>query len=69
MFARNPALVEATLLSAVNVGGAASAVGAMTGALLGAFNGWSAFPAEWREGLEDVERLEAEATALVDALG
>jgi ADP-ribosyl-[dinitrogen reductase] hydrolase len=69
MFARNPALVEATLLSAVNVGGAASAVGAMTGALLGAFNGWSAFPQEWREGLEDVARLEAEAAALLDALG
>lgn len=69
MFARNPALVEATLLSAVNVGGAASAVGAMTGALLGAFNGWSAFPAAWREGLEGVTRLEAEATALIDALG
>jgi ADP-ribosylglycohydrolase len=69
MFARNAALVEATLLSAVNVGGAASAVGAMTGALLGAFNGWRAFPAEWREGLEDVARLEAEAAALMDALG
>jgi ADP-ribosylglycohydrolase len=68
MFARNPALVEATLLSAVNVGGAASAVGAMVGALLGAFNGWRAFPAEWREGLEDVERLEVEAAALVHAL-
>jgi ADP-ribosyl-[dinitrogen reductase] hydrolase len=68
MFARNPALVEATLLSAVNVGGAASAVGAMTGALLGACNGWGAFPAEWRERLEDAARLEAEAEALVDAL-
>lgn len=69
MFARNPALVEATLLSAVNVGGATSAVGALTGALLGAFNGWHVFPAAWREGLEDVARLKAEATALLDALG
>ncbi len=69
MFARNPTLIEATLLSAVNVGGAASTVGAMTGALLGAFNGWSAFPAAWREGLEDVARLESEATALAHALG
>jgi ADP-ribosylglycohydrolase len=69
MAAREPTLVEATLLSAVNVGGAAAAVGAMTGALLGAFNGWSAFPAEWRFGLEDAGRLLAEADALADALG
>ena len=69
MAARGPDRVEATLLSAVNVGGAASAVGAMTGALLGAFNGWSAFPAAWREGLEDAERLEIEAHRLADALG
>ncbi len=69
MAARGPALAEATLLSAVNVGGAASAVGAMTGALLGAFNGWSAFPAEWRGGGEDADRLLAEADALAEALG
>jgi ADP-ribosylglycohydrolase len=53
MFAREPALVEATLLSAVNVGGAAAAVGSIAGALLGAFNGWSAFPDAWRVGLRD----------------
>ncbi|HLA63360.1 MAG TPA: ADP-ribosylglycohydrolase family protein [Rhodothermales bacterium] len=69
MAAREPALAEATLLSAVNVGGAASAVGAMAGALMGAFNGWSAFPAEWRDGLEDVAVLLAEADALAAALG
>ncbi|HYE96279.1 MAG TPA: ADP-ribosylglycohydrolase family protein [Rubricoccaceae bacterium] len=68
MFARNPTLVEATLLSAINVGGAASAVGAMTGALLGALNGWRAFPAAWREGLEGAPQLEAEARALYEAL-
>src|SRR5690606_22668914 len=68
MFARNPTLVEATLLSAVNVGGAASAVGAMAGALLGANNGWGAFPPAWREGLEDVARLEAEAAVLLERL-
>jgi ADP-ribosylglycohydrolase len=68
MFARNPALVDATLLSAINVGGAASAVGAMTGALLGARNGWSAFPPAWRDGLEEAERLAAEAAALLEAL-
>ncbi|NNF58026.1 MAG: hypothetical protein HKN04_07265 [Rhodothermaceae bacterium] len=69
MFARNPGLVEATMLAAINVGGEASAIGAVTGALLGAYNGWSAFPAAWREELEDVGRLRAEALRLVEALG
>ncbi|MDX1419880.1 MAG: ADP-ribosylglycohydrolase family protein [Rubricoccaceae bacterium] len=68
MFVRNPLLVEATLLSAVNVGGASSAVGALVGALLGARNGWTAFPGAWREGLDEAPRLEAEAGAFVDAL-
>ena len=65
MFTRGPALVDATLLSAVNVGGAAAAVGSMVGALLGAVNGWSAFPAVWRAGLEDAELI----ARTVDALG
>lgn len=68
MFARNPGLLEATLLSAINVGGDADTVGAMTGALLGALHGWSAFPQEWRDGLEQVETLEAEAAAFADAV-
>lgn len=61
MFARNPALIEATLLSTINVGGDADTTGSMTGALLGALHGWSAYPSEWRAGLEDAERLEEEA--------
>jgi len=65
MFARAPALVEATLLSAINVGGAASAVGAMAGALLGAFNGAGAFPAEWSEAVEAGEELASVAGDLV----
>ncbi|ARA93378.1 hypothetical protein AWN76_009570 [Rhodothermaceae bacterium RA] len=69
MFARNPSLIEATLLSAINVGGDADTVGAMVGAALGALHGWQAFPAAWRDGLEDVARLEAEAEALAHALG
>jgi ADP-ribosyl-[dinitrogen reductase] hydrolase len=52
MFARNPLLVEGTLLSAVNVGGDAPTVGACTGALLGALNGAAAFPATWTAGVE-----------------
>lgn len=51
MFTRNPLLVEGTLLSAVNVGGAAATVGALVGSLLGALHGAEAFPAEWRAGL------------------
>jgi ADP-ribosylglycohydrolase len=68
MFARNPALQEATLLSAINVGGDADTVGAMVGALLGGLNGWQGFPDDWRERLEDADRLEAEADAFVQVL-
>jgi ADP-ribosyl-[dinitrogen reductase] hydrolase len=58
MFAREPMLIEATLLSAVNVGGDAASVGALTGGLLGALHGWRAFPSDWRDGLEAREELE-----------
>ena len=68
MFARDPELIEATLLSTINVGGDADTTGAMTGALLGALHGWSAFPDTWREGLEDVHRLEQEAEAFAKTL-
>ncbi len=51
MFARGPHLIEATLLSAVNVGGAAPAVGALVGGLLGALHGPAVFPAGWVAGL------------------
>lgn len=64
MFARNPHLTEATLLSAINVGGDADTVGAMLGALLGGLNGCSAFPDEWHEGLEDAPGLKARADVL-----
>ncbi len=68
MFARGPKLAEASLLSAINVGGDANSVGAMLGALLGAKNGWRAFPATWRTGLEDVEELASQAQALMARL-
>ena len=69
MVARGPDLVEATLLSAVNVGGDAAAVGAMVGAMLGAIHGASAFPEAWLAGLEDGAAIRAEADALAEALG
>ena len=68
MFARTPHLVEAALLSTVNVGGDADTTGALCGALLGALHGWSAFPEAWREGLEAAARLTEEADALAERL-
>ncbi|WP_420454232.1 ADP-ribosylglycohydrolase family protein [Rubrivirga sp.] len=69
MVARSPALVESTLLAAVNVGGDASAVGACVGAMLGALHGLGAFPDAWLDALDDADAIRAEAGALVDALG
>ncbi len=69
MMARGPRLVEATLLSGLNVGGDADTTGAMMGALLGALNGWSAFPDEWRDGLEASDELLAQADELAAAVG
>ena len=69
MVAHGPDLVEATLLSAINVGGDTAAVGAMVGAMLGALHGASAFPAAWLDGLEDGAAIRAEADALAAALG
>ncbi len=69
MFARRPELLEPTLLSTINVGGDADTTGAMTGALLGALHGWAAFPEAWRDGLESVRNLEAQADAYAHALG
>jgi ADP-ribosyl-[dinitrogen reductase] hydrolase len=68
MFARHPELLEATLLSTINVGGDADTTGAMAGALLGAVHGWSAFPDAWRLGLEAVESLTKQADLLFDRL-
>jgi len=68
MVARRPQLLENTLLSGINVGGDADTTGAMMGAMLGALHGWTAFPDEWHDGLEDAERLEGEAQAFVEAV-
>ena len=68
MFARTPHLIEAALLSTVNVGGDADTTGAMGGALLGALHGWDAFPDEWKDGLEDAPRLTGQADAFFERL-
>lgn len=57
MFARAPGLVEATLLSAINAGGAAATTGFALGALLGALHGADAFPLDWTDGLAVRGRL------------
>lgn len=64
MFVRNPSLPEATLLASINVGGDAPTTGALVGALLGAWNGWSAFPEDWRSGIQPLEELYATAINL-----
>ena len=69
MVARSPALVESTLLAAVNVGGDASAVGSCVGAMLGALHGAGAFPKDWLDQLEDADAIRSEAEELAAALG
>lgn len=44
---------EEALLTAVNVGGDTDTIGAMTGALAGAYYGLDAIPARWLQGIED----------------
>ena len=68
MAARGPALAEASLLAAINVGGDANTVGAIVGALLGAMNGASAFPDEWRDGVEAGDEIAALADRLAASL-
>ncbi len=69
MVARSPALVESTMLSAVNVGGDTSAIGSCVGALLGALHGLEAFPTGWVDALEDAGAIRGEANAMITALG
>ena len=52
MFARDPFLVDAGMLSAVNVGGDAPTVGPCLGALFGALHGLGPFPKSWVVSLE-----------------
>jgi len=68
MVARRPKLLENTILSGINVGGDADTTGAMMGALLGTLHGWSAVPDEWKNGLEDTDRLVQEAKRFAASL-
>lgn len=61
MAARQPGLVEATMLSAINVGGDAPTVGACLGTLLGALHGADCFPPRWRTEVADAGSIAAAA--------
>lgn len=58
-FLRSPDNLEETLLCAVNAGGDTDSLGAIAGAVSGAFNGLEAIPARLREKLEGREYLES----------
>ncbi|MGQ9680955.1 MAG: ADP-ribosylglycohydrolase family protein [Anaerolineae bacterium] len=56
---------EEAVVEAVNLGGAAAHLGALTGALAGARWGEDAIPARWLEGLHNREGIAARAAALL----
>jgi ADP-ribosyl-[dinitrogen reductase] hydrolase len=58
---------EAAVIEAVNLGGDADTIGAVTGQLAGALYGAAAIPARWRERLSEAPRLAALAARLHDA--
>lgn len=70
-FAREPHAFAAAVASAAALGGNATAVASMTGAISGAYHGGAAIPREWLEGDGDVEtmrgRLDAAAANLAAA--
>jgi ADP-ribosyl-[dinitrogen reductase] hydrolase len=56
---------ENALIVAVNHGGDAAVVGAVTGALAGAFYGCTAIPSQWRELLHQCDQLQSLADRLL----
>lgn len=63
-FLHSPYDLEATVLAAVNGGGDADSIGAMAGAVSGAFNGVGNIPARWMDNVEGCEYLESLAARL-----
>ena len=62
-FLSRPESFEEALVFAVNLGGECDAIGAMTGAVAGAYHGAGAIPARWLETLERGRQAELEALA------
>jgi ADP-ribosyl-[dinitrogen reductase] hydrolase len=60
---------EHAVVRAVNLGDDADTVGAVTGALAGAFYGYSAIPARWRRELKDEAMIRGKALALAGLSG
>ena len=63
-FLLSPYDFEKTVVAAVNAGGDADSLGAMAGAVSGAFNGASGIPERWKAGVEGKEYIEILATRL-----
>jgi|BarGraNGADG00312_2_1021985.scaffolds.fasta_scaffold00538_2 ADP-ribosyl-[dinitrogen reductase] hydrolase len=63
-FLRSPYDIEETIVAAVNAGGDTDSLGAMAGAVAGAFNGASAIPERWKNGVEGRDYLESIAYRL-----
>lgn len=63
-FLRSPYDLEESVVTAVNAGGDTDSIGAMAGAVSGAFNGTGAIPDRWLDGLEGRDYLESVAYRL-----
>lgn len=57
---------EAALIAVVNRGADADTVGAVTGALAGAYYGYSSIPARWQFMLQEGDALLARADGLLE---
>lgn len=53
----NPSSFESAILRALSLGGDADTISAMTGAIAGAYHGSDGIPQEWREKIEDGEKI------------
>ncbi len=65
-FLSSPDSLERSLIVAVNAGGDADSIAAMTGALSGAFNGAQSIPMRWVKDLENRDYLIEIANLLYD---
>lgn len=63
-FLNSPDDFKKSLITAVNFGGDADSIGALTGALSGALNGYNDISSKWRKDIEDAERLVKVGTGL-----
>jgi len=53
------------IVEAINMGGDTDTLASLTGALIGAYRGFSAIPSRWTEGLVNMNQIKARAEALV----